>query len=1111
MEFINICQKKFYKGKIHSSSSCESDSTSAENILSGEGFWCTKKRSAGIKEFVVIDFEKESAIDYIKITASGNGASAFPSGFRLEGSNDTEIWSILYSETNTSLDSNVHEVHLPLTVVRYLKILITDPAVLGSNYYSEIGRVEAGIFGVEEIKSSSYTSGNGPENLLIEGGSYWETEQAAAGKMENVCIDLGKVCCLNRIMLTSSIDGFPDTFHIETSVDNEIWITLIHENGFEAEPNKRYGWLTDVRPARFVRFEAPAKKFLTGKYGVRVAELGVSAAPVNHLHTHNVGDIAPHASVFHAGMVRLARDGESEPGRVVQSTDARLRDASTVFKGIVQLANDSESRPGIAVQANDSRIQPASEMKPGIVKLAYDRETTPNAAVQASDSRLQHATEDNFGIVRLCSDGEYREHSVVSGNDSRLQKATTTSPGITILAEDGGANQGTVVQGNDRRIKDATTYSKGIVQLAGDGAVVEGSVVISTDRRLKDATTVSKGIVELAEDGEDSSGVAVQGNDRRLKDATTSVKGIVELAEDGEERDGVAVQGSDSRLKDSTTSAKGIVELAEDGETAPGVVVQGSDRRLKDATTSAKGIVELAEDGEDKDGVAVQGNDKRLKPATTISTGIVKFAPDGGTEACTSVQGNDKRLRDATTSAKGIVELAEDGEERDGVAVQGSDRRLKEASETAYGIMKFASDGGKDALTAVQGNDRRLRDATTSAKGIVELADNGEDKDGVAVQGNDKRLKPATTVSRGIVELAENGEDAPEVVVQGNDRRLKAATESASGIVKLAGNGESTTGAVVQADDVRLSDNRDPLPHTHDYAPVKHDHNSHTGTVAIRAEKNEPFSDVTPPSDGSAVVYANNTSEKTFAIGITGIAGANAKEKINAYGVMGHSRHVGVRGQATGDSGTGAGVAGASRFGAGGVFSSEHDFSLIADGYGPTMNRFDSTMNLQGEGKAILAMGSSDFHGRVNLNGDGKNQEFPGGIVELFEVDEAEFVTPGDLLVVSENGNSVLSRSKKRYNRSVIGIVSGNPYLAINNSGKEERLYPVSLSGKALCRIDARNNPVKPGDLIVASDTPGCGMKGKIDSFEKVGTVIGKALDSLSDGIGLVPVFIVHM
>ncbi len=315
----------------------------------------------------------------------------------------------------------------------------------------------------------------------------------------------------------------------------------------------------------------------------------------------------------------------------------------------------------------------------------------------------------------------------------------------------------------------------------------------------------------------------------------------------------------------------------------------------------------------------------------------------------------------------------------------------------------------------------------------------------------------------------------------------------------------------VQADDGRLNDKREPLPHTHNYAPLKHEFDSHSGTISIRAEKSEPFKDVTPPSDGSAVIYANNSSGKSSSIGITGIAGASAREKINSYGVIGHSGHVGVRGQSTGDNGSGAGVIGVSRFGAGGLFSSEHEYSLIVDGNGSEISKFDSGMNLICEGKAILAKGNSDFHGRINLRGDGKKSEFPGNIAELFEVDEVEYVTPGDLLVVSEKGKSVLSRSKKSYSTSVIGIISGNPYIVINNSGVEEKLYPVALSGKSLCRIDARNNPVKPGDLIVASETPGCGMRGKIDSFDKIGTVIGKALDSLDDGIGLIPIFIVHM
>jgi hypothetical protein len=35
-------------------------------------------------------------------------------------------------------------------------------------------------------------------------------------------------------------------------------------------------------------------------------------------------------------------------------------------------------------------------------------------------------------------------------------------------------------------------------------------------------------------------------------------------------------------------------------------------------------------------------------------------------------------------------------------------------------------------------------------------------------------------------------------------------------------------------------------------------------------------------------------------------------------------------------------------------------------------------------------------------------------------------------------------------------------------------------------------------------------MAGDMDSFQKIGTVIAKALDSLAEGIGTIPVFIFH-
>ncbi|MBN1496341.1 MAG: hypothetical protein JXA07_06200, partial [Spirochaetes bacterium] len=435
-----------------------------------------------------------------------------------------------------------------------------------------------------------------------------------------------------------------------------------------------------------------------------------------------------------------------------------------------------------------------------------------------------------------------------------------------------------------------------------------------------------------------------------------------------------------------------------------------------------------------------------------------------------------------TTTAKGIVELAEDGEARAGVAVQGSDRRLK--------------------------------DATTTAKGIVELAEDGETRAGVAVQGSDKRLKDATTTSKGIMEFAEDGEDAAGVAVQGNDRRLKPASETAAGIVALAKNNESKQGCAVQSTDSRLDNARTPLPHTHDYAPITHDFSSHAGTISIRASKHEPFSQITPPPDDSSIIYAKNESSESGSIGVTGIAGISTAGWSHSYGVLGHSAHIGVRGQSSGGdekSGGGCGVIGLSRFGAGGVFSSEHDYSLVADGFGK-IKHYDGSVDLMGNGDALLVNGKSVFNGKmIILNDASVDQErYPANLVELFEVDDAEYVMPGDLLVVSDTGKSILSRSRNEYSRSVIGVVSGNPTIVINNSGKEQKVYPVALAGTVLCKLDARKRPVCPGDLVVTSDTPGSGMAGTVDSFEKIGTVIGKALDALEEGIGLVPIFISH-
>jgi len=1053
MEFINICKKKTYKGSIAASSSRLDAGHSAEMVLSEEGYWSSQKSSSISQEYFIVDYGELIPVNYIEIAASPAGKAAFPADFRIEASTDGAEWRILQSEKKFDLEeSGIYSIDFPLALVRYLKFLAIKSRKSGTRYHVEIGGFAAGISGVKSIAAGSFSTYDHDVEKLLDGDqhSYWESNVEAAQTKETIDIELGAVSTINRIVLASSGQtptGFPESFLIEGSVDGRLWTPLHDQKSFFAEPSTRYCFDIVPTPARFMRLHMNSTQLESKSYGVRLAGIELSAAHVSRMHTHHMGDITPHASIFQAGVVRLARDGEEAMGAVVQSSDSRLRDATTTFKGIVRLAEDGEAVEGTAVQGSDSRIQYASELKPGIVRFAYEREDKPGVAVQGSDSRLREASEKTFGIVRLCPDGVASEMSVVRGSDSRLKKATTSTDGIVRLASDGETNPDCAVQGSDRRLKQGSVHAKGIVELAEDGEDAPNVVVQGNDRRLKNASSFSKGIVELAEDGEDAPNVVVQGNDRRLKNASSFSKGIVELAEDGEDAPNVVVQGNDRRLKEASESTKGIMRFARDGEVSAGAAVQGSDRRLADSSTHSKGIVELAEDGE-------------------IAPGVV-------------VQGNDRRLRDGSTQYKGIVELAEDGEDAPNVAVQG--------------------------------NDRRLKDATTTTKGIVELAEDGEDRAGVAVQGSDRRLKEASTFTKGIVELAEDGEDAPNVVVQGNDRRLREASEEFPGIVRLARNGEMKNNACVRADDVRLHDARKPLAHTHPYAPSVHDFSIHTGTIGIVAKKEERFEGIVPVGEASAVVHAKNESPGDGAVGIAGVAVHETETSGRSYGVLGHGGLVGVRGQSSGASQEGlrgCGVLGVSRFGAGGVFASEHSFSLVVDGRG-AIEEFDDTVRLIGNGDALSARGRSEFSGRVLVRGEGGREQW-ADIVQMFELDGSEFIQPGDILVASEKGSSVLSRSSSAYSRAVIGVVAHNPVLVISGTA-ELKAFPVVLAGRAMCNVDARSGPIRPGDLIVSSDTPGCGMAGRIDSFEKIGTVIGKALDGLEEGSGCLPIYIVHL
>jgi hypothetical protein len=58
------------------------------------------------------------------------------------------------------------------------------------------------------------------------------------------------------------------------------------------------------------------------------------------------------------------------------------------------------------------------------------------------------------------------------------------------------------------------------------------------------------------------------------------------------------------------------------------------------------------------------------------------------------------------------------------------------------------------------------------------------------------------------------------------------------------------------------------------------------------------------------------------------------------------------------------------------------------------------------------------------------------------------------------------------------------------------------MVGVVPVKASAENGPIHPGDLLAASSIPGHAMKA--DPNPAVGTVIGKALEGLDEGTGVI-------
>lgn len=162
---------------------------------------------------------------------------------------------------------------------------------------------------------------------------------------------------------------------------------------------------------------------------------------------------------------------------------------------------------------------------------------------------------------------------------------------------------------------------------------------------------------------------------------------------------------------------------------------------------------------------------------------------------------------------------------------------------------------------------------------------------------------------------------------------------------------------------------------------------------------------------------------------------------------------------------------------------------------------------------AIDTIGPSRFNGDITASG---NVTVSGDILlpgsdcaEDFDVDSAADFDPGTVMVLTENG--ALQTSQNAYDKKVAGVISGagdyKPGLVLGRCQPPEGRVPLALAGRVYCKADAQYGAIEVGDLLTTSPTAGHAMRAA-DPLKAFGAVIGKALQPLRSGQGLVPILV---
>lgn len=177
-------------------------------------------------------------------------------------------------------------------------------------------------------------------------------------------------------------------------------------------------------------------------------------------------------------------------------------------------------------------------------------------------------------------------------------------------------------------------------------------------------------------------------------------------------------------------------------------------------------------------------------------------------------------------------------------------------------------------------------------------------------------------------------------------------------------------------------------------------------------------------------------------------------------------------------------------------FRSNSDFAWFQHGV------HSDTQDDPGSGgtRVMRIDGSGNLHVLGSVNS--------GGADVAERVATSDTPQPGDVVEIDPEHEGQFRLASHANSTAVAGVVSTQPGLKLNsNEAKpDETGVALALAGRVPVKASAENGAIRPGDLLVASDTAGHAMRAGANPAP--GTIVGKALGSLGDGVGTIEMLV---